>query len=282
MKFVLIGRGYIGKRFERALVDRDYSVSVVGREDDLVECIEYVAPDFIINAAGYVGRPNVDQCEINRAECLNDNFSLPYRIMRVCEDYGINWGHVSTGCLYQGRRPCGGGWREADRPNFSFSYDMPGKCSFYSGVKGLAEEALSQTDRCYIWRIRMPFTGDVDDERDYLGKVMRYDKLFDVENSLTDLDEFVDTCITCVESGIPFGTYNVTNPGSVTTREVTELLRKLGISKKKFKFYRNEEDFMKNVLAPRSSCVLDTSKLDNHGLGMIPIVDALSRRIELY
>ena len=280
MNFVIVGRGYIGRRFESFLLDMGYSVSVVGRNDDLRECLDYVSPDFLINAAGYVGKPNVDQCEIDRFECLRDNFSLPSYIMRVCRDYNLKWGHVSTGCLYQGRRPCGNGWREADRPNFSFSYGE--ECSFYSGVKGLAEEVLSRDINCYIWRIRMPYTGDVDDERDFLGKVMRYDKLLNVENSITDLNEFISSCVQCMTKGVPFGIYNMTNPGCVTTFEITELLRNTGISKKKFKFYKNEEEFRSKVLAPRSSCVLDVTKLNKVGIYMTPVKDSLKRCVELY
>ena len=61
---------------------------------------------------------------------------------------------------------------------------------------------------------------------------------------------------------MPFGTYNVTNPGRVTTREVVELIRHSGVCRKEFEFFASEEEFM-SVAAktPRSNCVLDSSKL---------------------
>ena len=47
---------------------------------------------------------------------------------------------------------------------------------------------------------------------------------------------------------MPFGTYNVTNPGQVTTREVVDLIRKSGVSDKKFDFFASEE--AKLMVAP--------------------------------
>ena len=59
------------------------------------------------------------------------------------------------------------------------------------------------------------------------------------------------------------GTYNMTNPGSVTTRQVTEWMLDEGVTSKQFKFFDDEEQFMnKAAKTPRSNCVLDTSKAE--------------------
>ena len=34
-------------------------------------------PRFLINAAGYTGKPNVDACELAKADCLDGNAVLP-------------------------------------------------------------------------------------------------------------------------------------------------------------------------------------------------------------
>src|SRR5207247_10582577 len=44
------------------------------------------------------------------------------------------------------------GYSEADEPNFSFSRPP---CSFYSGTKALAEEAIADVGQSYIWRLRI-------------------------------------------------------------------------------------------------------------------------------
>jgi len=76
---------------------------------------------------------------------------------------------------------------------------------------------------------------------------------------------------------VPFGIYNVTNPGSVTTREVVDLILQSGVSQKKFEFFANESDFMqKAAKTPRSNCVLDSSKLLASGIVMREVHDAIS------
>ena len=109
--------------------------------------------------------------------------------------------------------PGGGGFREDDAPNFSFRTNH---CSFYSGTKALGEEVLAGAENCFVWRLRIPFN-EIDSPRNYLTKVMRYARLLEAVNSLSQLDEFVRATFECWQKQVPFGTYNVTNPGQVTT-----------------------------------------------------------------
>jgi dTDP-4-dehydrorhamnose reductase len=75
---------------------------------------------------------------------------------------------------------------------------------------------------------------------------------------------------------VPLGIYNVTNPGSVTAREVIELIKNAGVSKKEFSFFETEEEFMsKATIAPRSNCVLDSTKLAGAGIKVRPVKEAL-------
>jgi hypothetical protein len=62
-------------------------------------------PEFLINAAGYTGKPNVDACELHKAECLLGNAVLPGIVAQACEEAGVPWGHVSSGCIYTGDGP---------------------------------------------------------------------------------------------------------------------------------------------------------------------------------
>jgi hypothetical protein len=75
---------------------------------------------------------------------------------------------------------------------------------------------------------------------------------------------------------VPFGVYNVTNPGEVTTRQVVELIRKSGVSNKNFEFFESEAEFMaKAAIALRSNCVMDSSKLGHVGIEMTPVLECL-------
>jgi len=130
---------------------------------------------------------------VHKAECLAGNAVLPGVIREVCEHLRLPWGHVSSGCIYTGARPDGSGFTEDDAPNFSFRQN---NCSFYSGCKALGEEVLAGAEQCFIWRLRIPFD-EYDSPRNYISKMMRYDRLLSATNSLSQLTEFANASIAC-------------------------------------------------------------------------------------
>ena len=214
----------------------------------------------------------MDACETAKYECLQGNAVLPGIIREVCEDLKIRWGHVSSGCIYSGRRPDGKGWREDDKPNFSF---RSSPCSFYSGTKALGEEVLEGAENCFVWRLRIPFNHEPS-PRNYLQKLLNYENLLEAENSVSHLEEFCQKCIECFTKDVEPGIYNMTNPGSITTSQVTEWMIEEGLTDKKFNFFKTEEEFMeKAAKTPRSNCVLDTSKAEKAGIGMRSVEDAM-------
>jgi hypothetical protein len=116
----------------------------------------------------------------------------------------------------------------------------------------------------------------VDSPRNYLSKLLRYERLLDVTNSLSHLPEYVEACIDCRHGELPFGTYNLTNPGQIITREVVQTIRQAGLTKKTFSYFESEEQFLRNAArAPRSSCILDSSKALRAGLRLRPLHDSL-------
>jgi UDP-glucose 4,6-dehydratase len=284
MFLVLGSSGYVGSKIFHSLTKNGSEVIRVSRSEIdytnpkiLKEFLRSKKPRFLINAAGYTGKPNVDTCELAKADCLNGNAVLPGTIRQVCEDLNIPWGHVSSGCIYSGRRPDGKGWAEEDEPNFSFRSPP---CSFYSGTKALGEEVLEGAENCYIWRLRIPFNEERS-PRNYLQKLLNYDSLLEAENSVSYLDEFVEKCVECFEKEVEPGIFNMTNPGSVTTRQVTEWMKEEGVTDKQFQFFEDEEQFMsKAAKTPRSNCVLDTTKAEKAGIGMRPVEEAMRESMQ--
>jgi dTDP-4-dehydrorhamnose reductase len=277
---VLLGAtGYVGSSFAQTLKGRSIDYVGISRSqvdytngDQLFDFLKQVNARFLINCAGYTGKPNVDACELEKAECLFGNAVLVGRIRQACERLGIPWGHVSSGCIFTGRRTDGSGFREEDPPNFSFRTN---NCSFYSGTKALGEEILTDCESCYQWRLRIPFN-EKDSPRNYISKMIRYQRLLQAENSLSQLQDFVDACLECWLRRVPFGIYNVTNPGSVTTREVVAMIQKYLCPGRNFEFFESEDDFLsKAAKTPRSNCVLDSSKLLATGIPLRAVQDAL-------
>ena len=182
--------GYVGQAYQRLFTRLGVPFRNLARKE--VDYTETAStgrparrergPEFVINAAGYTGKPNVDACENDKAACLFGNAVLPGRIREACETTGTPWGHVSSGCIFTGRaaRAAAGSARTTRR----ISRFRTNHCSFYSGTKALGEEVLAGAPDCYVWRLRIPFS-EVDSPRNYLTKVMRYARLLEAANSLS-------------------------------------------------------------------------------------------------
>jgi UDP-glucose 4,6-dehydratase len=303
---VLLGStGYIGQQFAATLRERAWPFAAPLRSqvdytrfDRLFEFLRQSKPEFLINAAGYTGKPNVDACEKNWADTLQGNTLFPALVAHACAALAIPFGHVSSGCIYAGanvlvdgrgrierdlsqphlqpllnENPAAfQGFVETDEPNFTFRRPP---CSFYSGTKALAEEALQGIGQNYIWRLRIPFD-HLDNPRNYLSKLQNYPKVYQNFNSLSHRADFVAACLDLWQRRAPFGTYNVTNPGFVSSRQVVELIQKILQPRRTFDFWANDEEFYRTAAkTPRSNCILDVSKLLATGISVRPVLEAL-------
>ena len=284
MIYLLGGSGYVGQAYQQLLAQKGIPFRNLRRAElDYTDPVKLTAalkadkPAFLINAAGYTGKPNVDACELDKANCLFGNAVLPGHIAQACTAAGVPWGHVSSGCIFTGARADGTGFTEADAPNFTFRQN---NCSFYSGTKALGEETLAGTPNVYIWRLRIPFDHR-ESPRNYLTKLMRYTRLLEASNSISQLHEFVAATFACWEKHVPFGTYNVTNPGKVTTHQVVDHILKSGVCPKNYVFFKNEDEFM-HVAAktPRSNCVMSSAKLASVGIQMTEVNEAIERDLK--
>ena len=305
MILLLGGSGYLGQAFVRELEQRKRPFkSLTRREVDytrfdlLLSWHKSNQPEFVINAAGYTGRPNVDGCEDHKADALAGNTLLPLTIAHACAVVGVPWAQVASGCIFSGAKIVEGGkmrvvtdlmqpgirslaeanpavisgFTETDGPNFTFR-NPP--CSFYSGTQGLGQEAIGGIGQSYVWRLRMPFD-EFDGARNYLSKVQRYAKVYDNVNSISHRGDFVRAGLDLWECHAPFGTYNLTNPGFVTTRQVVQLIQKHLKPAKPFEFWSSDVEFYQFAAkTPRSNCVLDTHKLLSTGVKIRPVQEAL-------
>ena len=197
--FVLIGSsGYVGSAFRRYLQHHNLPHTCLSLKNTernprlvLTETLKKCRPDFVLNAAGYAGVPNVDATETHKLLCLEANITIPVLIADVCRELDIPAGHVSTGCIYSGSKPGGAGFNETDPPNFDFRHNNSG---FYNGCKALAEEMLTEYPSSYIWRLRYPYSA-FNHPKNYLSKLLRYSTLVEARNSISEVEEFSAACI---------------------------------------------------------------------------------------
>ena len=275
-KIVLLGStGYVGSYFVKHLAKIGINFVTPTRNDvdvfDPFQLSKYLIENkatFLINCIGFTGKPNVDACEDAKEECLRVNAFLPARISLACNLADVNWGHVSSGCIYNGYHK---DYTEDDEPNFVFGT----KCSYYSGTKALGEAFLKDDSRSYVWRLRVPFS-NVNSSRNYISKIMKCNKLNWCWNSLTDVDEFCQACIECITEKLPRGIYNLTNPGCMTASEVIDMVREFLGSNHSFTEHNPNE---LHPIVPRSNCVLNTDKSMQYGIRLTPIKIAIEKAL---
>jgi dTDP-4-dehydrorhamnose reductase len=306
MVFLLGASGYIGQAFANELSHQKIPFTPLSRREidyanfrTLRAALLKTKPDFVVNAAGFTGKPNVDACENQKGETVAGNVTLAQTVAQACDAAGVRLGFVSSGCIYTGakvRQESGAwavedrlteplvsellskrsdrvaGFTETDEPNFCFAHN---NCSFYSGTKALAEEVMAEFPDFYVWRLRIPFD-EFDGSRNYLSKVQRYAKVYQNWNSISHRRDFVAACLDTWLQKIPGGVYNVVNPGYISTREVVEKIQKRLKPAWKPKFWESDDEFYRfGAVTPRSNCILDTSKILKAGIRIRSSAEAM-------
>lgn len=265
---ILGGQGYLGERFQSV-----YLKAIVPRVDiadaqAIANVLDREKPDIVINAAGKTGRPNIDWCEEHKIETLRSNVTGPLVLLEECSKRNIYWVHLSSGCIYEGskyslshgervrergskQRGSDCGFTEDDPPNFFGS--------FYSRTKLWSEQILKDFPNILILRLRMPFDC-VPSERNLIMKLRTYNKVLDVQNSLT----YIPDLLLAAEKLIlkhATGIYNVVNPGTMSPYDIMSMYKKLVQFNHLFKGLKIKE-LSKVARTGRSNCVLSNKKLE--------------------
>lgn len=142
-------------------------------------------------------------------------------------------------------------------------------------TKALGEEAIEGVGENYIWRLRIPFD-EFDNHRNYLSRIQRYAKIYNNFNSLSHRGDYVKACLDCWFPKVPFGIYNITNPGYVSTAEVLEMIKEILKPDREFEFWESDAEFYAiGAVAARSNCIMDSKKLAMAGINMTSVQNAL-------
>tara|TARA_Y100000034_G_C6901995_1_gene417424 strand:- start:123 stop:1037 length:915 start_codon:yes stop_codon:yes gene_type:complete len=294
MILLLGSSGYVGTEFKKQLERKQLQYFTLPYKkcyDELFvrNFLIHNNIKFVINSAGYLGKPNVDACEMQKEKTFEGNVLFPLRLQRACDGISI-LGHVSSGCIYNELDPMNPKeeYTEKSIPNFDF---LSGNSSFYSGTKSLAETMLMSKrfeheylklapKDLYIWRLRIPFDS-ISNKRCLITKLRFFNKILKCKNSVTRLSDFVRCCIESLIKKIPFGIYNIVNGGVVDyldlSNRIDNLYHYTNILKKEF---IDIEEFNKLVNTPRSNCVLSNKKLLQAGIHIDDVDIALDKVFE--
>ena len=222
------------------------------RQDVIAE-IEKYKPTHILNAAGVTGRPNVDWCEDHKQETIRTNVIGCLTMADLCDQYNIHHTLYATGCIfeYDDEHTIGGkGFTEEDKPNFHASY--------YSHTKALVEELLKEYKNTMTLRVRMPISDDLA-ARNFLTKIIKYERVVNVPNSMTTLTDMLPVSLAMAEKKLT-GIYNFCNPGAISHNECLDLYTKYVDPSYTYKNFSLEEQ-AQILKAGRSNNTLDHTKL---------------------
>lgn len=285
----ILGKGFIGTKLYTYLNNTDYNVKIFKRIEmdytDMGKLTYWLEAGFgaqckwIINTSGYTGIPNIDSAESNRQECWFNNVEVPQIIataLSFTKSRVKTLMNISSGCIYSGYDKK---FNEYDIPNFGM---FNANSSFYSKTKHAAELVLEKYCNVISFRIRMPFCGDLT-KRNYITKLINYNNLIDMPNSLTNIDDFCEMIYKWIKKDktdlMPMGPINVVNPGEVKASDIINKLKERDVVNHNHKFIPLDE---LKTRAARSNCVLDSGLLDSLGLGLPHVQDSLERSVKLF
>lgn len=278
LKFLIYGRtgwigGLLGQICEKQGISFEYANGRLENRAQIQMDIQNVKPTHVFNAAGVTGRPNVDWCESHKPETIRTNVVGTLNLADVCREQGLLLMNFATGCIfeYNDAHPEGSGigFKEEDSSNFTGS--------FYSKAKAMVEELLKEFENVCTLRVRMPISSDLSNPRNFITKITRYNKVVNIPNSMTVLDELLPISIEMAKRNCR-GIWNFTNPGVVSHNEILEMYR--DYIDPDFKWVNfNLEEQAKVIVAPRSNNELDTFKLKGEFPELLSIKDSLLKYV---
>jgi len=269
MRTVVIGKGFIeshisasdfGQRPGYKACDYRFEPS----KESIERFIDKAKPDVVINCLGKTGRPNVDWCETHKDDTMIANVTIPTLLAEVTHRHGIQLVHIGSGCIFYGLSPNAGdpmdrdfrgdpGWKETDFANSK---------SYYSKSKYSCDLAISDFDNVCILRIRMPVSASFV-PRNYITKILGYSSIIGASNSVTFMDDFVKAAAWTIDKS-KRGVYHVTNPDPVTPMDFLSEYQKY-VPGHTYSVI-NEKQLDALTIAPRSNCIIDSSKIIGEGL----------------
>lgn len=276
--FLVFGKsGWIGGLIGQLLKERglkfEYANARLEERSDVIAELERVKPTHVLNAAGLTGRPNVDWCEDHKLEVIRVNVLGMLNLADLCEQRKIHLTTYATGCIFHYDKDfpegSGKGFKEEDEPNFFGSY--------YSKTKAMVEGLLKEYPNVLILRVRMPIVADLTYPRNFITKIIKYDKVVDIPNSMTVLPELLPYSIEMAQRGLT-GIMNYTNPGTVSHNEILEMYKQYIDPEFKWSNFTIEEQ-SKVIVAARSNNLLDTKRIEKEFPQILSIHDSLRKYV---
>lgn len=276
--FLIFGKtgwigGLVGQLLKEQGAKYEYANARLEDRSSVIAEIERVNPTHVLNCAGVTGRPNVDWCEDHKVETIRANVIGCLTLADVSLQKGIHMTYYGTGCIFHYDQDfpqdSGKGFKESDKPNFTGSY--------YSHTKAIVENLLKEYPNVLTLRVRMPIVEDVQYPRNFITKIIKYDKVVNIPNSMTVLPELLPYSIEMAKRKLT-GIMNFTNPGVVSHNEILEMYKEYIDPDFSWSNFSIEEQ-AKVIVAPRSNNLLDTKRIESEFPEILGIKESLIKYV---
>jgi dTDP-4-dehydrorhamnose reductase len=255
-------RGWIGSMYIKYLTLHFPKIKVIdgyARLENTEDVILEIKRSNPTNVVSFTGRTHgvVENTPVNTIDYLEypgklvenvrDNLHGPVNLALLCKRLNIHYTYLGTGCIFNSET--NETFTENSMPNYFGSG--------YSIVKGATDLIMRETDALNL-RIRMPITSTPND-RNFITKITNYERICSMPNSMTVLDDFFPI-FTDLILRKKTGTYNCTNPGTISHNEILKMYRQ--IVDKSFTWKNMTIEEQNEILkSKRSNNSLDTSKI---------------------
>ncbi|ERF68062.1 hypothetical protein EPUS_08498 [Endocarpon pusillum Z07020] len=255
--FLMFGNGWIANLMKDILLEQGKTIimskaRIESREQVLSELTKH-KPTRVINCASTRGTPNVDWCEDHKVETVRSNILGVLNVVDTCFQLGIHVTQIGSACIYtlseeeiKHQPP----FKETDEPFYQGSW--------YSRSRLLSELSIRHYSNLLLLRIRLPIAADLH-KNNHIGRLLKYEKIVDLTGSGTVLPNLLPGALVLSEHAVT-GIYNFVTPGQISNVELMELAKKYirpDLTWQTFVL----DDMLSTLRAPRSNCIMDTTKL---------------------
>jgi 3,5-epimerase/4-reductase len=199
--------------------------------------------------------PNIDYLEEKGKlyENVRDNLFAPLLLAIISNRLKIHLTYVGTGCIFsRNTRENDYIYTEEDFPDFSGSS--------YSAVKGYTDQLMPMFENVLNVRIRMPITSDYKDPKSFVSKIIGFERIYSMPNSMTYLPDMIPLLIR-LSMMKETGTIHLVNKGGISHSNILNLYKEKIDNNHTFEEI-NGEELERLLKAPRSNNILSTERLE--------------------
>ena len=255
-KILIFGNGQLGNFYQRHFtktgVDSQIAVGAdITVPEQVLKAIEDYQPTVVINTAA---KTNLEWCAKNKLDAFNINVLGANNIAEVCDQKGVYFIHLSSGCIMA----------SVDENDAKNEESAPNPISYYSWTKVWSENMIGfkkgPNFKYLILRPRQPVSAEIN-YKNMLLQLLTFTNFIDTPNSGTVIEDLMDWTSIVIDKRIT-GVLNVANKGWTTPYNIGLLLKKYVLPELPVNKIEKSE---LNTLTPerRVDTVLDVTKLES-------------------